>query len=130
MKFSLTLNRGRKLNRSEAWACFSANIALPGAGSLAAGKAVGYLQLALGIAGLLLTIVAGLGTVSWGLANWGRITQPPDADPLGGMLELWQHGKWTVAGLVIFAIAIGWAAMTGLQIVASTPKDGVPPKIA
>jgi hypothetical protein len=130
MKLSLTLNRGRTLNRSEAWACFSANLALPGAGSLAAGRAVGYAQLALGFAGLLLSVIAGVGTVSWGLASWGRITQPSDADPLAGILELWQHGKWTLTGLAIFAIAISWAAATGLQIVAKAPKEAVPPKIA
>jgi hypothetical protein len=130
MKVSLTLGRRRTLQRGEAWACFSANLALPGAGSLAAGQKVGYAQMALSFIGLGVSVVAGIPMIEWGVANWSRIMQPsPSDDPFGQMLELWQHALWPLIGLGIFLTAFLWAAATGWRLVANAPKDAVPPRI-
>ena len=38
MKLQLTSAKPRALSRSEAWGCVTANLAVPGSGSLAAGR--------------------------------------------------------------------------------------------
>ncbi len=130
MKISLTLRPRRTLQRSEAWACFSANLALPGAGSLAAGRKVGYAQMAVAFAGLVLSVVSGIPMIQWALANWGRIMQPsPADDPLALVLELWQHLFWPLVGIAVFLSGFLWAAATGWRLVSNAPKDAVPPRI-
>jgi hypothetical protein len=130
MKNPLTLRPRRVLQRSEAWACLSANLALPGAGSLAAGRKVGYVQMALSFLGLAVSVVAGIPMIEWGLANWGRMMQPaPSDDPLASLVDLWQHARWPLAGLGIFLTGFLWAAATGLALLAGAPKNAVPPRI-
>ena len=52
MKISLALGPRRILDRSTAWACVLANQgALPGSGTLTAGRRIGYAQAALALAG-------------------------------------------------------------------------------
>lgn len=128
MKFTLTLARRRTLTRAEAWGCFSANLAMPGAGSLAAGRKVGYAQLLLALAGMGLTLGMGIGALRWGLANWARLNSP-SADSFEVLEEMWQHMRWPLLGILIFAVAIAWAALTGWRLVCAAPKDGVPPRI-
>ena len=66
MKFSLTPGRNRPLDRQTAWGCFTANqFALPGLGSLAAGRRTGYTQMALALAGLALTGTFGIAFFVW-----------------------------------------------------------------
>jgi hypothetical protein len=127
MKISLTLRPRRALQRSEAWACLSANLALPGAGSLAAGRKVGYAQMALSFLGLAVSVVAGIPMIEWGLANWDRLMQPDDS--LTTLMELWQHLRWPLAGTGVFLAGFLWAVATGLNLLASAPKDAVPPRI-
>jgi len=115
-------------NRTEAWACLTANLALPGAGSLAAGKSVGYWQLALAGIGLILSIVTGIHMMDWMLGNWTRVNQP-DADPFQTLSIVWQQIRWPLAGLGIFGISLCWAAITSLQILSAHPKTPVPPRI-
>ena len=52
MKISLALGPRRPLSRQTAWGCLTTNLALPGAGSLVAGRVSGYPQLALGVGGM------------------------------------------------------------------------------
>lgn len=128
MKFSLTLGPRRVLQRPEAWACLTANLALPGAGSLAAGRKAGYVQMALSFVGLGVSMVAGVPMIEWGLSNWNRLMVPSD-DALGRFLELWQHMRWPLAGLGIFLVGLVWSVATGLSLLASAPKNDVPPRI-
>jgi hypothetical protein len=128
MKYSLTLRSRRALTRSEARACLAANLALPGAGSLAAGRAIGYVQMTLAFAGLILTVLTGIPMIEWCLSNWTRLTDPL-SDPSDLLLDLWQHALWPLAGIGLYAIGILWAAATGLQLLAQAPKEGVPPRI-
>jgi hypothetical protein len=120
-------NRG-PANRAEAWACLTANLALPGSGSLAAGKSIGYFQLALTVVGFLLTVVAGIGFIQWMLANWTAM-HDPTGDPFETLAGMWQHGRWAFAGIIVWAFSLLWAGITGLQILAAFPKNPVPPKI-
>ena len=127
MKISLTLRPRRALQRSEAWACLSANLALPGAGSLAAGRKVGYVQMALAFLGLAVSVIAGIPMIEWGLANWERIMQPDDS--LSTLMELWHHLRWPLVGIAIFLTGFLWSVTTGMSLLASAPKDAVPPRI-
>jgi hypothetical protein len=128
MKYSLTLQTGRVLTRSEARGCLAANLALPGAGSLAAGKSVGYAQMIMAFGGMIVTIVAGVPMIEWCLSNWGRL-QDPSSDPAGVMLDLWRHLRWPLAGILLYALSIGWAGITGLRLISRSAEDGVPPRI-
>ena len=58
-KVSLALGPRRPLSRQTAWGCFTTNLAMPGFGSLVAGRISGYAQAALTIGGMVLTMVFG-----------------------------------------------------------------------
>jgi hypothetical protein len=128
MKFSLTLGSRRALNRSEARGCLAANLALPGAGSLAAGRAVGYAQMAMAFAGLIVSLVTGIPMIEWCLNNWARL-QDTGSDPFGPLLELWLHLRWPLTGIGFFVFAILWAGVTGMQLLAGASEEGIPPRI-
>jgi hypothetical protein len=128
MKYSLTLGSRRALNRSEARACLAANLALPGAGSLAAGRAIGYLQMIMAFAGLIVSVLTGIPMIEWALSNWSRLSDPL-SDPSGVLLDLWQHARWPLAGIGLYAIGILWAVATSLKLLAQAPGEGVPPRI-
>jgi hypothetical protein len=128
VKFSLTLSARRSLTRAEAKGCLAANLALPGAGSLAAGRAVGYFQMAFAFGGMIITAVSGLPMIEWCLANWTRL-QDPGADPLGPLLELWSHMLGPLIGIFMFVFSIIWAGFTGMRLVSQASKDEAPPII-
>jgi hypothetical protein len=115
-------------NRTEAWACLTANLALPGSGSLAAGKPIGYYQLALAAVGFILSVATGIHLLEWMLANWTRMNQST-GDPVENLSILWHEIRWPLAGLGIFAVSWLWAAITSLQILSAHPKNPVPPRI-
>jgi len=119
------------VNRGEAWGCFTANLALPGSGSLVAGRALaGYCQMALTLLGMATNLLTGVRFIFWCLANWTAINNPPPDDPLGGMVLLWQAIRWPLAGICIFAFALVWALLTSVKILAEHPKNPAPPRIA
>jgi hypothetical protein len=115
-------------NRAEAWACLTANLALPGSGSLAAGKPVGYYQLALAVVGFILSVATGIPMVIWMLENWTRINAST-GDPFDNLATMWHEIRWPLAGLGLFAVSLLWAAITGVQILSAHPKNPVPPRI-
>jgi hypothetical protein len=127
MKYSLTLRSRRTLSRSEARACLAANLAMPGAGSLAAGRAVGYWQLATAFGGFIITLLTGIPMIRWCLSNWGRLSDPLTGPDL--VFDLWRHALWPLLGIGIYAIGFLWSVATGLQLLAQAPRDGVPPRI-
>jgi hypothetical protein len=115
-------------NRAEAWACFTANLALPGSGSLAAGKAIGYFQLALYVPGFLLSVISGIHLISWMMNNWTRINQQ-SGDPVENLALMWRQIRWPLVGVAICFSAILWGAITGWQLLAEHPKNPIPPRI-
>jgi hypothetical protein len=129
VKGSFKLHARRQLNRSEAWACFTANLALPGSGSLAAGRGIGYLQMAAAFAGMILTIVTAIPMFQWVASGGGTPSPQSMDDPIQAMTDLWIHARGPLAGIGLFAASILWALVTSLAILAGAPKQGGPPKI-
>lgn len=105
-----------------------ANLALPGTGSLAAGKSIGYFQLALAGIGFVLSTITGIRLLEWMADNWTRVTGAT-GDPFETLSIIWQEIKWPLAGLLIFGVALLWSALTGWQLLSAYPKNPVPPRI-
>ena len=115
MKISLVLGPRRALSRQTAWGCLMSNLALPGLGSLMAGRVSGYPQLLFAVAGMVFTVTSGTRFVFWYVANWSQL-QNPDADPFTTLGELWKELRWPVLGMGIFCAALLWALITSLTI--------------
>jgi len=104
------------------------NLALPGSGSLAAGKSVGYYQLALATVGFIIVILTGIHLLEWTMKNGNNLNQTPE-ESLDSLAALWHELRGPLAGLGIAAAAILWAGITSLQILSAHPKTPVPPRI-
>lgn len=131
MRISLALGRSGPVSRQTAWGCLTANLAVPGAGSLAAGRRSGYAQMLLTVAGLILSTIFGLQFILWQLANWGRL-HSPELDPLSSLNEVWRQLRWALLGLAVFGVAWLWALGSSLIILQSSRDTGqrqVPPRI-
>src|ERR1041385_9071844 len=89
MKISLALGPRRPLSRQTAWGCLTTNLAMPGFGSLVAGRISGYPQVFLGIAGMILTTIFGVRALLWMLANWSRMHDPA-TDQFAAFGDLWK----------------------------------------
>jgi Trk-type K+ transport system membrane component len=129
MKISLTLGRSRPLTRGEAKGCFTANLALPGSGSLVAGRAVGYFQLSIYLVSFIVTILGAASFFHWYLTHQNDMVQPTSDDPFGSIVELWQHVRLAMVGIGLFLFATSWAIVTSLQIMCDSPKQSAPPII-
>jgi hypothetical protein len=128
VKGSLKLRPRRVLTRSEAWACFTANLALAGSGSLAAGRAVGYAQMAASFLAMILSFISAVPFIQWALSN-GGVPQSPMGDPFQGLGDLWYHARWPLASIGLYAVSVLWAMMTSRSILAEAAKGSVPPVI-
>lgn len=130
-KVSLALGPRRPLSRQIAWGCLTTNIAMPGFGSLVAGRASGYAQVALALGGMAVTVVFGARFILWYVSNWSRF-HASDADPTAALSEMWQFLKWPLVGFGMFAAGWLWALATSLLIVSSSRKAesaNVPPRL-
>src|ERR1039458_8576245 len=131
MKVSLALGPRRPLSRQTAWGCLSTNLAMPGFGSLVAGRISGYAQVALAIGGMSLTMIFGVRFIWWYVANCSRF-HGDEADPTGALREMWPYLKGPVVGFGMFAFGCVWALATSLQIVSSARKAeeaSLPPRL-
>lgn len=129
MKTSFRLQARRQLTRSEAWGCFTANLALPGSGSLVAGRAIGYTQMVFALVGVGVTMVCGVQFLLWFLHNWDKMTAQTE-DPVAQLENLWTMIKWPLLGIVIFLVALCWALLTSLAILGAAPKERrLPPRL-
>lgn len=122
MTFSFSLARSGQLGRTEALACLTANLGLPGSGSLMAGRRVGYFQLGVALAGVGLTTFFGVMFLVWAFLNMEQL-RAPEADPFVSLVEIWRHVKWSVIGMVGFAVAWVWSLATSFSIVRSTRAE-------
>jgi len=129
MKISLTLGQPRPLTRAEAKGCFTANLALPGSGSLVAGRTVGYFQMAFYLAGFIISVVGAAGFFHWYLTHLNSMTPSTDDDPFGSIVEFWQHLRWALLGIGLCVFSLSWAIVTGMQLMKASPKEPVPPVI-
>jgi hypothetical protein len=129
MKISLALGERRPLSRQTAWGCLTSNIALPGSGSLMAGRKSGYPQALLGIGGMVLSLIFGVRALLWMLANWSRMHDPA-IDQFAVMGEMWSVLRWALLGIGIFGLGWLWALASSYGIVCSAKNDSpAPPKL-
>lgn len=129
MKISLALGPRRPLDRQTAWGCLTSNFAAPGLGSLIAGRAVGYWQLAVTAIAMLLTVVFGGRFIYWVLINWTRLQQLQE-DPVAFGREVWMMARWALLGIALFAAALLWGLVTSVSILreAKAPPPLVTPR--
>ena len=131
MKVSLVLGPRRPLSRQTAWGCLTTNLALPGAGSLVAGRVSGYAQLALAIGGTVLTMLFGVRFIFWYVTHWARF-HGAEVDPMNALGEMWLVLRWAVLGIGVFLVGWLWALATSFQIVLSTKNTesaAAPPRL-
>ncbi|HEV2391437.1 MAG TPA: hypothetical protein VG146_03640 [Verrucomicrobiae bacterium] len=122
----MSLGPRQPLSRETAWACVTANLAVPGAGSLMAGRLSGYVQAALMAGGLVLTVLFGARLGVWYFHNWSRLQT--ETDPLAALSELWQQIRWPLLGFALFALAWIWALVSSWQILSEAKKSqNLPP---
>lgn len=131
MKISLALGHRGPISRQTAWGCLTTNVAMPGFGSLVAGRVSGYFQVVLGLAGLAITMLFGLRAIYWCVTHWAEM-QSPDADPVRNLTELWLAIRWPLAGIGVFAAGWLWALGTSLDILRVARKEphNIPPNLA
>ncbi|SRR6266496_3957610 len=117
MKISLALGQRRPLDRTTAWGCLTANLAVPGCGSLVAGRRTGYLQMLLAVAGLALTTFFGSRFIVWYVSNWAQFQQmQTEAEAAANLHELWIRLRWALLGMGVFLGAIFWALLSSIGI--------------
>jgi hypothetical protein len=121
MKISLALGPRQGLSRQTAWGCLTTNVAMPGFGSLLAGRVSGYPQAGLGIGGLVLTMGFGARFMIWALSNWSRL-YGAEADPIDSLGDIWQHARWALLGIVLFGLGWLWALVTSMAILESARR--------
>src|SRR5262245_41305736 len=131
MKISLALGPRQPLSRQTAWGCLTTNLALPGFGSLIAGRVVGYFQAALTVIGFGMTVVFGLPLIVWCLKNWSRL-YGAESDPAESFGLVCSKLKWPAIGMAVFAFTWLWALGTSESIVREAKRAEAartPPKL-
>jgi hypothetical protein len=131
MKISFALGPRRPLSRETAWGCLTSNVALPGVGSLVAGRLSGYPQAALALGGMALTLVFGLRFFVWFAANYPRL-YGPDTNGLDALLEVLHAVRWACLGIALFALGWLWALATSLRLLRDAkkpPPSNLPPRL-
>lgn len=125
MRISLALGPRQPLSRQTAWGCFTTNLAMPGFGSLMAGRFSGYPQAVLALGGLGMSVVFGARFVYWCLSNWTRL-HGEQADPFGGITELLLAGRWAFMGIALFGAGWLWALATSSLILRAAKEADAP----
>jgi hypothetical protein len=121
MKISLARGPRGPLSSQTAWGCLTSNLALPGTGSLLAGRAAGYGQLLLALLGLAVSLIFGVRFLMWNVSNWSRL-HGPDVDSIEALGEIWVQLRWALLGLGVFLISMVWALVTSVAILASSRR--------
>lgn len=132
MKNFLALGNRIGLNRTTAHSCMGTNLALPGVGSLLAGRTVGYAQAALTLTAFVLTMLFGVKFLVWYLTHWSVINSP-EADPVETLLSVWRQVRWALLGMGVFAVAWLWAMVTSVSILRQARRSEAsvkPPKLS
>jgi hypothetical protein len=117
MKISLALGQRGKISPQTAWGFLTANLAMPGIGSLAGGRLSGYPQCLLSLAGMGMTLYFGSRFILWYIRNWSRLQQLTETEPLQPMFEVWTAVRWALLGMAFFAVAWLWALFTSWRMV-------------
>ena len=133
MKLSLVPRRPGQFDPKTARDCLAANFALPGFGSVMGGRMVGYAQGALCALGVVLTFSFGSLFVLWRFSAAGRAISSED-DPVTALYQLWDHVKWALVGMLLFAFSWLWALATSLSLLREAknfraPEPGAQPPV-
>lgn len=116
----------RPLDYARAWGCLTSNLAIPGTGTLAAGRRSGYGQGLLALAGFALTTVFGARFIGWYFANFARL-QEEWVDPFAAAGEVWMAVRWALLGMALFAVAWVWALASSFGILREARRAGSGP---
>ena len=124
MKIYSGKNAPDGVNRETAQGCMASNLALPGLGSLAGGRKIGLFQLGLCFAGFGLTLGFGVPFVSWALSHWSEIYGAGDLnDPFKPLRDIWRQARWSLLGILLFAVSWSWALLTSRSILAEAKVE-------
>ena len=103
------------------------NLALPGFGSLMAGRSVGYPQAALTVVGFGLTVWFGVRFGIWFFQNTSAIYDP-EGDPVATLISVWLGVRWALLGMVLVTISWLWSLTTNTAILRSARPAATPEK--
>jgi hypothetical protein len=110
--------------------CLTANLAVPGLGSVLVGRKVGFVQMAIYFSGFALTLTFGLRLIYWVLSHWSAFYAEfysPGADVLAAMSDLWHRIRWALLGIGLFLISWIWALSTSRTVLAeANSKKDIP----
>jgi hypothetical protein len=105
------------------------NAVMPGLGSLAAGRKVGLLQLALSLGSFAVTTGCGVHFIYWSLAHWSEFhSVNAEEDPLQPLRDLWHQARWPMLGIALFLISWLWALLTSRSLLRAA--NGKPPLLS
>jgi hypothetical protein len=121
MRYSLRLQTRSPLDRERAKACLIANVSLPGAGSLMAGRAIGYVQMTVALVGVLLTTLYGVRFILWFLEHRAMFQEPAE-DPIEALRTLWVQVRLPLAGMILFFTGWLWSVLASLRLLWATPS--------
>ena len=121
MKVSLALGDPRALSRQTAWGCLTTNLAMPGFGSLIAGRRVGYVQVTIYLISFIVTLILGTRFIYWALQNWAWL-HGEQGDQIEALGAMWKHARWPLAAILGFVVSCLWALGTSLSILRSVSK--------
>lgn len=121
----------KNVSTETAIGCLTTNLAMPGFGSIVAGKRIeGAIQAGLSIAGFILTVLLGGRFIVWFFTNYSRLYGDPYADPVEVFSEVWGQVRVPLIGIGLFVFTWLWALWTSWRVVRAARKPPVlPPSI-
>ncbi|MCX8091994.1 MAG: hypothetical protein N3I86_13845 [Verrucomicrobiae bacterium] len=110
-------------DRDVARACLATNLALPGLGTLMAGRWIGLVQALVTLTAFALTLVGGVKFFIWFAAHRGQFDDPL-SDPVENLRALWGAARWPLLGIALFALNWLWALASSWQILRASRPSG------
>jgi len=101
----------------------STNLALPGFGSLAARRIVGWFQAPVCVLALGLTLGFGLRFTVWYFTHRDQLDDPTD-DPVATLAAIWANVRWALLGMGLFGLNWIWALLTSLSLMQEAKRTG------
>lgn len=123
MKLPAWFGAARAEDREVARVCMATNLALPGFGTLLAGRWIGLAQALLTVTAFALTLGGGWRLFTWYAAHRAQFDDPL-ADPLENLRALWRAARWPLLGMGLFALNWLWALASSWQIVRAARSPG------
>ena len=126
-KITSALRSPKPLNHETAWGCLVTNLCvMPGAGTLAAGRRIGLVQLAFGVTGAIVSVI-GLIACIW---YWTRVKRFPWGATSEDYRDFLPSFLIGLSGVAVFLIGWVWALVTSLGLLRLARKQQPPPRIS